>query len=380
MSSISQGALHLICDRSLLLAAIQAADAVVPSNSTKPILTNLLLDGSSAGLEIIATDSQVSMRARLKAAEIIGAGQAVVAARQLALILKESASPSATLLLEVKGETSSLRIQLADGDYQVPVVVGEAFPSVSFFPEDSQAVSVSGPRFEEMLRQTSFAMDKDRTSAVLSGLSMVVANGELILAATDGKVLAEAVEKNESYNLGIASVVPSVTIGHLQRILSASKPQSVDITFSGKLVFLRLRLDGGLIAELTSRLVDGSFPAYRNAMPGAGATAVTFKASDLATAVRRAALMTSSTSRGVVMNLDRDQAVFTNLNYANGSARIPVPCQYQGSPVRLGLNSQYFSDVLRVYKGENIGIELGRGMVMREPGSTYLVMPISLPS
>jgi DNA polymerase III sliding clamp (beta) subunit (PCNA family) len=96
--------------------------------------------------------------------------------------------------------------------------------------------------------------------------------------------------------------------------------------------------------------------------------------------VRRVALMTSQTSRGIVIALERDLAVFNNLNYTNGSARIPVPCSYQGSSLRLGVNAQYLNDVLKVFKNDKIVIELSRGLIMREPGATYLIMPISLPS
>jgi DNA polymerase III sliding clamp (beta) subunit (PCNA family) len=69
-----------------------------------------------------------------------------------------------------------------------------------------------------------------------------------------------------------------------------------------------------------------------------------------------------------------------NLPGVGGNARIPLPCQYSGNPVRLGVNAAYLSDVLRIYGGERLAIELGRGLIMREPGATYLVMPISLPS
>jgi DNA polymerase III sliding clamp (beta) subunit (PCNA family) len=57
-----------------------------------------------------------------------------------------------------------------------------------------------------------------------------------------------------------------------------------------------------------------------------------------------------------------------------------VRCNYQGSPLRLGVNAQYLSDVLKVYKGDFIGMELSRGLIMRESGATYLIMPISLPN
>ena len=377
--------LQLRCDRQDLLAAIQAADAVVPSNSTKPILTNLLFDAKADQLEIIATDLQVGLRSVVQRVQVDAPGQAVVQARQLASILRESSSPSVNLRLEHKGDTSQLLIELGDGDYQVPAVVGETFPPVQSFPIDVPKVMIRGPRFEEMIRQTVFGMDKDRTSAVLSGIFLSVGNGEVVMAATDGKILCEAVEKHESFRLNPAgdpvhAVVPAVTINHLQRILGTVPPEQVEIAFAAKLLFVRLKTSVGLNVELTSRLVDGNFPTYRNALPMNAPSSVSFQSSDLASAVRRVALMTSQTSRGIIIMLDKEQSVFSNLNYTNGSARIPVRCQYQGSPLRLGVNAQYLSDVLKVYKGDQIGIELSRGLIMREPGATYLIMPISLPN
>ncbi len=377
--------LRLRCDRQDLLAAIQAADAVVPSNSTKPILTNLLFDAKKDQLEVIATDLQVGLRCVVQRVEIEHAGQAVVQARQLASILRESSSASILLWLEQKGDTSQLHIELSDGEYQVPAVVGETFPPVQAFPNDVSKVAIKGARFEEMVRQTVFGMDKDRTSAVLSGIFVSIGNNEAILAATDGKILCEAVEKGDQFKLNasgdpVQAVVPSVTINHLQRIIGTITPEFVELAFASKLLFVRLKTTVGLNVELTSRLVDGNFPSYRNALPMNAPSSVTFQTAELASAVRRVALMTSQTARGIIIALDKDESIFSNLNYTNGSARIPVRCTYQGSAIRLGVNAQYLSDVLKVYKGESISIELSRGLIMREPGSTYLIMPISLPN
>ena len=383
MESTSSQPLLLRCDRDDLLAAIQAADAVVPSNSTKPILTNLLFDAKKDQLEIIATDLQVGLRSVVRQVEVEQIGQAVVQARQFAGILKESTSQTVTLRLDQKAENSQLLITLADGEYQIPAVVGETFPPVQPFPSDVPVVAIRGARFEEMIRQTVFGMDRDRTSAVLSGIFVSIGNSEFVLAATDGKILCEAVEKHESFRLGaepVQAVIPAVTINHLQRILATVPSERIELAFAGKLVFVRLNTADGLRVELTSRLVEGNFPSYRNALPMSAPSSVTFDAHHLASAVRRVALMTSQTSRGIVIVLEKDQSVFSNLNYTNGSARIPVACAYSGAGLRLGVNAQYLSDVLKVYKHEKIGIELSRGLIMREPGATYLIMPISLPT
>ncbi len=379
----SETALKLRCQRDDLLAAIQAADAVVPSNSAKPILINLQLEARDGRLEVIATDLQVGLRAIIGRVEVDRPGQAVVPARQLSGILKESRSGTVAMELARSAEQSQVQIQLADGDYQIPAVIGEAFPAVSFFPTDATVVTVPAVRLEEMIRQTVFAVDKDRTSAVLSGLFLSIGNGELVLAAPDGKVLCEAVERDAAFGGDpVQAIVPAATINHLHRILLATKPDAVQIAFAGKLIFLRIVVGqgGGLQVELTSRLVEGNFPPYRNALPAKANASVAFDAAELASAVRRTALMTSNTSRGIVLTLGAGQAVFSNLNYTNGSARIPVPCQYAGGATKLGINAQYLGEVLKAYKSAKIDIEMSKGLIMREPGVTYLIMPISLPT
>lgn len=372
------------CEREALLAAIQAADAVVPTSSAKPICTNLQIEAKQGRLEIIATDMQVGLRAIVKAVQVDETGETIVAARQLGGILKESRSRDVGLNVVRREDHSHIAINLSDGDYQVPVLVGETFPTVSLFPIDAPTVRLDAERCEEMIRQTIFAVDKDRTSAVLSGLLVSVGNGELVMAATDGKVLCEAVAKDPSFAIEhpLQVIVPAVTINHLSRILQSTKPKVLDIAFAGSVIFFRVVAGGGsaLEVELTSRLVEGNFPPYRNALPSSSNTAVVFETAELASAVRRTALMTSNTARGIVMSLDQGQAVLSNLNYTNGSAKIPVSCRYDGNAQRLGVNAQYLGEVLKVYKSPSIRIELTRGLIMREDGVTYLIMPISLPN
>jgi DNA polymerase-3 subunit beta len=378
--------LQIRADRERLLAAVAAADAVVPTTSTKPIQTHLLLEARDGMVEVTASDSQVGMRAVVTGIEITQPGSVVVQSRQLAMILKESSSPAVDLQVVPSGDSVQLAIRLSDGDYTLPLIIGETLPPVTFFPVDAKAISIAGKRFEHMLRQTAFAMDKDRSSPVLSGLLVAITRGEMWLAATDGKVLAEAIEKEDAFvppeGDTYQAVLPYGTVMHLVRILGSGQPDRVQVAFNtaSKLVFVRLRLAGDLTVDLTSRLVEGSFPAYRMAISGSATSVVTFDTPVLASAVRRVSLMITAANRAVVLRLEKDRAVLENLPGVGGNARIPLACQYAGNPVRLGINAAYLHDVLRIYGGERLAVELGRGLIMREPGATYLVMPISLPS
>ena len=383
---------HLRCQRAELVQSLAAADAVVPSSSAKPILTNLLLVAHSDHLEIAATDLQVGLRSILSSVEVLIPGQVVVPARKLVAVLKESRSTSVELNIEENGDTIQLIINLADGSYRIPTVVGEVFPQVTAYPTEGTVVKMPGDKFSQMIKKTLFAVDRERTSAVLSGVYLSVTADAVLFAATDGKVLAEF-EHNISTQVteaeGLQTIVPANTMFHLQRVVDASGGGSVELALVGKLIFIRMYItsessEQDLIAvELTSRCIDGTYPSYRNALPSQSSQTVTFQREELSSAVRRTALMTSLASPGIVLSFDRGEAELNNLFNNSGSAKIPLHCRYDGEAQKFGLNASYVSNVLKVLTVKEVIFELhgpGRGIITRDDESVFLIMPISIPN
>ena len=379
------------CPREDLLLALQAADAVVPNNSANPIVNNLKLHAEQDHLEVSATDTQVGLRALVRRIEIDAEGSVIIPARQLVGILKESASTDVHMHLSQDEGQQHLLIKLSDGDYNLPIIASDTFPSISHFPDNGEILQIPAATLERMIKQTSFAVDKDRTSAVLSGVYLAARDGEFILAATDGKVLAESVDVNEKYGSTeeLQAIIPAVTINHVNRILSSNAKNNVDVSVQKKLIFVRSSIGGGeggsgsIQIELSSRLVEGSYPAYRNAIAVQGLSKVTFKTKDLLSGVRRAALMTSAASRGIVVQLNNSEAILSNLNHTTGSARIPIKCTFDGGEERIGMNAGYLSEVLKAMGNETCSIQLngpGKGMIIKNDDSCFLIMPITLPN
>ena len=82
----------------------------------------------------------------------------------------------------------------------------------------------------------------------------------------------------------------------MNRILGTGRCETVEIAIAAKLIFIRATLvvgeaggAGTIQVEVTSRLIDGAYPAYRNALPVQPQSEVTFAARELASAVRRTA-------------------------------------------------------------------------------------------
>ena len=91
------------------------------------------------------------------------------APKQLVAILKESESSTVLLTQELHEGSAQLRVDLADGQYRVPAVIGEEFPAVSTFAEADAGdmFDLSAAELKRMISQTLFAVDREKTSAVL---------------------------------------------------------------------------------------------------------------------------------------------------------------------------------------------------------------------
>ena len=134
--------LDVYCPTEPLAAAFQIADGLAPNNSTKPILSNLLLNAEEDHLEILVTDSQVGMRLVLPGLEVAQAGQVIVPARKLYSILKETDSTSIRLQAVGDASSANVHIHLSDGNYRLLAVVGENFPMINKFPEDIPSITL----------------------------------------------------------------------------------------------------------------------------------------------------------------------------------------------------------------------------------------------
>ncbi len=380
-------AFNIRCQRKDLLNAVQAADAVAPHNSTKPILSNLHLTAGDEGLEIVATDLQIGLRAVILRQELIDPGSLIISSHQLFNILKESSSDTVNLRLADDGDNQQIVIDLDDGAYMLPMMIGEVFPEVTTFPSDGQRVTVNADRLTTAIRKTSFGIDKERSSAVLAGEMFRIEGDQLVVCATDGKVLGEFTDGSVKASGKFDIIMPAQTIAQLERLLGSGATGEVELASARELLFVRMAVQdaggGAIKVELTGRLIEGSFPPYRSALEKEPQQRVTFDVAQLQSAVRRSALMTSSASRGIVADIGTTSARFSNLNHTAGCANIEIPVENDGEPIRLGLNANYVSSVLRAYEQEKVTIELNghnRGMVMRDTDTVYLVMPISLPS
>ena len=138
-------------------------------------------------------------------------------------------------------------------------------------------------------------------------------------------------------------------------------------------------------AVLATNLVEGTFPPYDDVIPKDQSIKVTFNRDVLASAVKRAALLTNEESRGVRMAFTgKDKALELSSRAPEmGEATINIDLSaYDGDDIEIGFNPAFITDALKVIHDPEIMIELKAsnkpGLFKAGSDFLYVVMPVNL--
>lgn len=322
----------------------------------------------------------------------------VVPATRLLSILRE-VDQDETTLTEAEG---SLAIQSGRNHFRVRGEDARNVAELPVFPS-SGGVKLPAAELRAMIRRTVFATAKEAGRFALHGVLFRVADKTLELVATDGRRLARATHAlSTPVAKEVKVIVGPKALSLLERLVpddagdhsvgsgsvgssSAGSGSSgsgssgtVSVALHERQVMFRV---GG--ALVISRLIDGTFPVYEDVIPKSSAKGFRTEAGALATALRRAALLTTREAMSVQVDVARDLITLRSRAADIGEAKVELPVTYDGPAERLGFNPGFLLDALKVMEPQaEVRFEFTNG---KSPGKlsdgddyVYVVMPIAL--
>jgi DNA polymerase-3 subunit beta len=140
----------------------------------------------------------------------------------------------------------------------------------------------------------------------------------------------------------------------------------------------------GSTLRLTSRLIEGEFPNYRQLLPERYENRLIAPRQQLLDAVRRVGLMARESSP-VKMEFNALGVRLSSSSPDLGGAVEVVEAKYEGDDLTAAFNPNYLVDGLTGVTGDQVEIEVRDGLkpaVLRGEGDAflYLVMPVRLPA
>ena len=296
-------------------------------------------------------------------------GVCVVPAR-LATDIVRALEPGAVV---VSSEGSEAVISSGRSQFAVRVLPAEEFlrlPEVS-----GDAVSLDAAAMASALHQVVRAASRDDARPILTGVLFEAEAAGLRLVSTDSYRLAmRDLPGTTLLSEGQHVLVPSRALGELNRLLSGAQQ-----------VALRLGADEASFevgeVRLTTRLLEGEFPNYRQLIPPHYPNRLTIAKEPFLDAVRRVKLLARDAAP-VRLTLGPETIELSAITQDVGQAKEDVEAKYEGAEMVVAFNPEFLIDGVEACPGDEVVVEtmdaLKPATIRPTEGTEYLylLMPV----
>jgi len=351
------------------IEGLQQVQHVVSTRTTLPILSNVLLQAKGGRVELTTTDLDVGVRGAVDA-DVDEEGATTLPARKLATIVKEL--PTSEISIEVNGNNIAA-IKSGPSFFKILGLSQDEFPQLPDFG-GAREVVLDQKLVKDGLKKTFYAISTDETRYVLNGINWSFSGGKLTLVATDGRRLAMVDQDVEIADAQTRDViVPTKAIAELQRLLADAGQVRIRIGESQ----IAFELNGYL---LTSKLIDGNFPNFRQVIPGAPRYRVTMDRSLLLETVHRVSLLTSDKTSSIKLVFTEDNIEIMANAPEVGEARESLPVNYKGDKMSIAFNPEFLMAPLRNLDTDEVHLdlidEISPGVLRINEPFLYVIMPM----
>jgi DNA polymerase III subunit beta len=366
-------------EKAKLLAELQMVSRATAMRSAIQALSGVSISLESGEARLAATDTEIGIRSSM-AAEVDEEGTVLVPGRLMVDILR--AVDSDDVVLQRKGGQGEIELSAGQARFAVRALPTEDFPRLPDLP-DATEVRLDASLFAKTIERVARAASRDETRPVLTGILVSVEEGTLRMVATDSYRLSVKETPLEGDSATPFEVnVPARALQELSRIVADRQPSEVSAVASeNQIVF---GIDG---VVLSSRMIDGQFPNYRQLLPDSFEHEVRAGKAELASIVRRVSLMAQ---RNAPLRLAFEEGSVTVSAQTPdvGEASESLPVSYSGERLEIGFNPQFLQDGLEGIEGDDLALKLisplRPGLIETAAGGQeegkflYLIMPVRL--
>ena len=360
--------MRIRAERDDLADVLTRAGRAVGTRSALPILQGLLCDVSGGTLRVTGTDTEITIETALDV-EVLEEGRTVVPAKLVAEAVRKlpaGAVSFATADGEVEITGNGPRFNLREFD-------ANDFPDVGGKSDAGSGVEMDGEALTAALNQVGIAASNDDGRPTLTGVLFETESDHLRLVATDSYRLAV---RDVPGVAGVdTTLIPYRALKEIGRTIGADKVSMAIAERVGTFVSDRGRM--------TARVIESSFPNYRQLLPDEYPSRLTINRGALLEAVGRASLVAEAHipvrltlgSGGVELSVSRQDV---------GGETEYIEAIYEGEDMVIAFNTRYLTDGVASMKTETLVLEtinpLKPGLLTAadDPSFRYLLMPVRL--
>lgn len=356
-----------------LKKALLLASRAIGSNTTLPVLNNLLLQTEKGQLKISSTNLELAIKTWI-GGQIDEQGEITIPAKTITEHITNITDEKITL----QTQKNNLVIDSKNTHSIVKGLPAEEFPLIPDIKEGIE-VSIEGKTLAEGLSQVSFASAFSETQPELSGVLFNLEGRVLKIAATDRYRLAEKTLQTKDGGGEKKVIVPNRVVTELARIMGDIKKDVKIILSENQVLF---KTDD---VEIISRLIEGKYPDYQEIVPKDFSTQIKIKTSELTSAFKLSGIFAQENNNvEVEVDTKKTALILNSTSQRAGSNTTEVSGEIMGGNNKIVFNYRYVLDCLNHTNEKKIILKLidpsSPAMITVEGDDNYfyLVMPIKV--
>jgi len=362
--------MKLVASKESILEGLQKVLSGVSARNTLPILANVHLSAKEGTVQLTATDLEVSVQTTCEA-KIAREGGTTLPARRLFSIIREL--PASELEINVDDKDVAT-IKSASSVFKIIGISEEEFPPIPEF-EGNRTYTLEQAVFKKMLVATYYSASTEESRYVLNGVLLSFREGKLTVVATDGRRMALYEHEMDFPDQATGDmVIPNKTVNELVKTLGTDG--NITIMAGDNQAAFSF---GNML--ITSKLIDGTFPNFRQVIPSQCEERVSVERESLLNSVRRVSLVSDKTS-SITLAFEKNQLTISSNSPEVGEASESVAIKYNGKAIAIAFNPDFMMDCLKNLTSDEVALEfsdeLSPGVMKCDAPFLYVLMPMRI--
>lgn len=358
-----------------LKQAISLTERVASKHTTLPVLSCVLIEISKNVATIKSTNLDVGMEVEL-AVKADGDGVFAVPAHTISAFLSQLNAKDQVVKLE--SAAGNINISLAKSRGVIKTLPTDDFPAIPVIV-DGKTTTLPSEVLIKGFKSVWYSASVSNVKPELSSIYIYKDSENIVFAATDSFRLAE---KKIALPKGAAiedMLVPFKNSIEIVKMLELAGP-TVTIKSNKNLVSFEA---GGI--RITSRIIDGVFPDYRQIIPKAFTTEVVLLKQDLINTIKVSSVFADNFNQiHLVIDPKGKKVEIDTKNNDIGENKSQLDAAITGEPVEINFNSKYIADSFQSIDADSVSMQFNgknKPLVIRpisgDQTFLYLVMPMN---
>ncbi len=327
--------------------SINIVQKAVSARTALPILSGILIEASDNKLILTATDLELGIKT-FSDCEVIEEGSIVVHARLLGEFIRKLPSNS-IVNIETK-QNNNIEIRCMNSEFNILGNSSNEYPENTFI-NDGKTFEIKSETLKNLIKYTCFSAAQENIKPIFTGCLIEIKNKICTFVALDGFRMAIKKEKID-YDGELTAVVPSKTLVEILRIIEEESCNTT-VTLSNSHISFKIEN-----TTIISNLLDGKFLDYEGILKDDFQTIVKVDSTSFRNSIERASLLAKDDKNNLVILDIKDDNMQINSASEYGNVEEINSIVKEGEDIKIGFNSKYILDVLKVIDKQYITMNL----------------------